>query len=69
MEIVAQNNNKNLFKKDIFGLSMILIQFLNLMFNDQMLDIHKLLNHKWFDEVQNIDKKQYELYEQFMNNE
>ena len=41
----------------------------NLMLNGQILDIQKLLNHKWFDEVQNIDKKQYELYEQFMNNE
>ena len=113
-EIVDQNNNKKLFKKDIFGLGMILIQLLtgkpelkvikdklklaikkgnfdsfwkiienqgeydftkelkdlvNLMFNGQILDIQKLLNHKWFDEVQNIDKKQYELYEQFMNNE
>ena len=35
----------------------------------QILDIQKLLNNKWFDEVQNIDKKQYELYEQFMNKE
>ena len=111
-EIVDQNNNKKLFKKDIFGLGMILIQLLtgkheikiikdklklaikkgnfdsfwkiiesqgeykftqelkdlvNQMMSGQILDIQKLLNNKWFDEVQNIDKKQYELYEQFMN--
>ena len=113
-EIVDQNNNKKLFKKDIFGLGMILIQLLtgkhkikiikdklklaikkgnfdsfwkiiesqgeykftkelkdlvNQMMSGQILDIQKLLNNKWFDEVQNIDKKQYELYEQFMNKE
>jgi len=113
-EIVGQNNNKKLFKKDIFGLGMILIQLLtgkheikiikdklklaikkgnfdsfwkiiesqgeykftkelkdlvNQMMSGQILDIQKLLNNKWFDEVQNIDKKQYELYEQFMNKE
>ena len=113
-EIVGQNNNKKLFKQDIYCLGMILIQLLagkpeikvikdklklaikkgnfnsfwkiiesqgeynftqelkdlvNQMMSGQILDILKLLNHKWFDEVQNIDKKQYELYEQFMNNE
>ena len=113
-EIVDQNDNKKLFKKDIFGLGMILIQLLtgkheikiikdklklaikkgnfdsfwkiiesqgeykftqelkdlvNQMMSGQILDIQKLLNNKWFDEVQNIDKKQYELYEQFMNKE
>ena len=113
-EIVDQNDNKKLFKKDIFGISMILIQLLTgkpemkiikdklkpaikngnfnsfwkiiesqgefnftqelkdlikQMMSGQILDIRKLLNHKWFDEVQNVDKKQYELYEQFMNNE
>ena len=113
-EKVDQNNNKKLFKKDIFGLGMILIQLLtgkheikiikdklklaikkgnfdsfwkiiesqgeykftkelkdlvNQMMSGQILDIQKLLNNKWFDEVQNIDKKQYELYEQFMNKE
>ena len=113
-EIVDQNNNKKLFKKDIFGLGMILIHLLtgkheikiikdklklaikkgnfdsfwkiiesqgeynftqelkdlvNQMMSGQILDIQKLLNNKWFDEVQNIDKKQYELYEQFMNKE
>ena len=113
-EIVGQNNNKKLFKQDIFGLAMILIQLLtgkheikiikdklklaikkgnfdsfwkiiesqgeykftqelkdlvNQMMSGQILDIQKLLNNKWFDEVQNIDKKQYELYEQFMNKE
>ena len=114
-EIVGQNNNnKKLFKRDFFGLGMILIQLLtgklelkvikdklklaikkgnfnsfwkiiesqgeynftqelkdlvNQMMFGQILDILKLLNHKWFDEVQNIDKKQYELYELFMNNE
>ena len=39
------------------------------MLSGQISDIGKLLNHEWFDKVQNIDKKQYELYEQFMNNE
>ena len=113
-EIVGQNNNKKLFKQDIYCLGMILIQLLagkpeikvikdklklaikkgnfdsfwkiiesqgeykftqelkdlvNQMMSGQILDIQKLLNNKWFDEVQNIDKKQYELYEQFMNNE
>ena len=113
-KIVGQNDNKKLFKKDIFGLGMILIQMLtgkheikiikdklklaikkgnfdsfwkiiesqgeykftkelkdllNQMMSSQILDIQKLLNNKWFDEVQNIDKKQYELYEQFMNKE
>ena len=113
-EIVGQNNKKKLFKKDIFGISMILIQLLTgkpemkiikdklkpaikngnfnsfwkiiesqgefnftqelkdlikQMMSGQILDIRKLLNHKWFDEVQNVDKKQYKLYEQFMNNE
>ena len=113
-EIVDQNDIKKLFKKDIFGLGMILIQLLtgkheikiikdklklaikkgnfdsfwkiiesqgeykftqelkdlvNQMMSGQILDIQKLLNNKWFDEVQNIDKKQYELYEQFMNKE
>ena len=111
-EIVGQNNNKKLFKQDIYCLGMILIQLLagkpeikvikdklklaikkgnfdsfwkiiesqgeykftkelkdlvNQMMSGQILDIQKLLNNKWFDEVQNIDKKQYELYEQFMN--
>ena len=113
-EIVGQNNNKKLFKQDIYCLGMILIQLLagkpeikvikdklklaikkgnfdsfwkiiesqgeykftkelkdlvNQMMSGQILDIQKLLNNKWFDEVQNIDKKQYELYEQFMNKE
>ena len=105
-EIVGENNKEKLFKKDILGLGMILIQLLtgkpeikiikkrnfntfwkiienqgeynftkelkdlvNQMLSGQISDISKLLNHEWFDKVQNIDKKQYELYEQFMINE
>ena len=113
-EMVAEKNKEKLFKKDILGLGMILIQLLtgkpeikvikdklklaikkrnfntfwkiienqgeynftkelkdlvNQMLSGQISDISKLLNHEWFDKVQNIDKKQYELYEQFMINE
>ena len=113
-EIVGEKNKEKLFKKDIFGLGIILIQLLtgkpeikvikdkiklaikkmnfnifwkiienqgeynftkelkdlvNQMLSGQISDISKLLNHEWFDKVQNIDKKQYELYEQFMINE
>ena len=74
LKLAIKKGNFNSFWKiiesqGVYNFTQELKDLVNLMFNGQMLDIHKLLNHKWFDEVQNIDKKQYELYEQFMNNE
>ena len=74
LKLAIKKGNFNPFWKIIesqgeYNFTQELKDLVNQMMSGQILDILKLLNHKWFDEVQNIDKKQYELYEQFMNNE